>query len=196
MPCHLCVAVAKHFSYIFHRYPISQTNRTINNANIKVENDPESAYSIITKLEDLLCYQLTDTSNKKIRLTDDIAFLSDYLELEQIRRNRFSYSINTGENLFDIEVFPMLFIPFVENAVKHSLTTKGESRIKIILLKEKDHLYFYCENTKPAVPIKQNSGGLGLKNIRHRLDLLYGGACTLDIIESEENYKVNLYLKI
>ena len=169
---------------------------TINNANIKVENDPESAYSIITKLEDLLRYQLTDTPYEKICLTNDIAFLSDYLELERTRRNRFVYSIKMDDSLSDIKVFPMLFIPFVENAVKHSLTTKGESIITISFSKEKDCMHFYCENTKPAMSVKQKSGGLGLKNIKCRLDLLYGNAYTLDIVELEENYIVNLYLKI
>ncbi len=169
---------------------------TLNNANIKVENDPETAYHIITKLEDLLRYQLTDTPNKKIRLKADIAFLSDYLELEKTRRNRFNYTLHADNNLFDMEVFPMLFIPFVENAVKHSLTTKGESQIVISFSSEKDCIHFYCENTKPVVRIKQKTGGLGLRNIKRRLDLLYGSAYTLDIVETEEKYKVNLYLKI
>ncbi|HCO68962.1 MAG TPA: histidine kinase [Dysgonomonas sp.] len=169
---------------------------TINNANIKVENDPESAYSIITKLEDLLRYQLTDTPNEKICLTNDIAFLSDYLELEKTRRNRFIYSIKTDDSLSNIEVPPMLFIPFVENAVKHSLTTKGESIITISFSKEENCLHFLCENTKPAMPVKQKTGGLGLKNIKRRLDLLYGSAYRLDIIDLEEKYIVNLYLKI
>jgi LytS/YehU family sensor histidine kinase len=169
---------------------------TINNANIKVENDPESAYNIITKLEDLLRYQLADTPNEKIRLANDITFLSDYLELEKTRRSRFTYTINTCDNLFDIAVFPMLFIPFVENAVKHSLTAKGESEITITFSTKKDYLHFHCENTKPTAPIKQKTGGLGLKNVKRRLDLLYGSAYTLEIVDSEEKYIVNLYLKI
>ena len=170
---------------------------TINNANIKVENDPEFAYNIIAKLEDLLRYQLADTPNEKICLINDIAFLSDYLELERTRRNRFIYSIKTDDNLSEIKVFPMLFIPFVENAVKHSLTAKGEAEIAISFSKEKNNLYFHCENTRPTTPTKQKTGGLGLKNIKRRLDLLYSNnAYTLEIAESKEKYIVNLYLRI
>lgn len=169
---------------------------TINNANIKVEKDPEEAYSIITKLEDLLRYQLVDTSNDKICLNNDISFLSDYLELEKTRRSRFVYTIKADEGTGDLEIFPLLFIPFVENAVKHSLTTKGESNINITFQKENDYLHFFCENSKPISPAKQKPGGLGLKNIKRRLDLLYGDTYTLDITESNEKYIVNLYLKI
>jgi len=169
---------------------------TINNANIKVEKDPKTAYSIITKLEDLLRYQLADTSNDKICLKNDLSFLSDYLELEKTRRNRFFYTIEADEKIDDLEIFPLLFIPFVENAVKHSLTTKGESNIIITFQKEDDYLHFYCENSKPNPPVKQKAGGLGLKNIKRRLDLLYGNNYTLDVTESNEKYIVNLYLKI
>ncbi|MDR1370964.1 MAG: histidine kinase, partial [Dysgonamonadaceae bacterium] len=169
---------------------------TINNANIKVEKDQDVAYNIITKLEDLLRYQLTNTSNDKIKLESDISFLSDYLELEKTRRNRFFYKIIADESIYNLEVFPLLFIPFVENAVKHSLTTKGKSTIIIVFLKENDRLYFCCENSKPLVPIKQKSGGLGLKNIKRRLDLLYRDTYSLNVAESDEKYRVNLYLKI
>ena len=105
-------------------------------------------------------------------------------------------TIEADERIDVLEIFPLLFIPFVENAVKHSLTAKGESSIIITFLKEDDYLHFRCENSKPKTPIKQKSGGLGLKNIRRRLDLLYGDAYTLDIVESDEKYIVNLYLKI
>lgn len=169
---------------------------TINNANIKIEKDPKTAYSIITKLKDLLSYQLTDVSQEKICLKNDISFLSDYLELERTRRSRFLYTIKADDSVCNTEVFPLLFIPFVENAVKHSLTTKGESNIIIAFSKENAYLHFYCENTKPDASIKQKSGGLGLKNIKRRLDLLYENDYNLNIIDSSEKYIVNLYLKI
>lgn len=169
---------------------------TINNANIKVEKDPEVAYSIITKLKDLLCYQLTNSAQGKICLKNDISFLSDYLDMEKIRRNKFFYTLKVDDNVCNLEVSPLLFIPFVENAVKHSLTTKGESKIIISFTMEKNHLHFYCENSKPSVPIRPKSGGLGLKNIKRRLDLLYNDAYILDIINLEEKYIINLYLKI
>lgn len=169
---------------------------TINNVNIKVEKEPKLAYDMITKLEDLLRYQLTGTSNEKVFLKDDIAFFYDYLELESTRRNRFSYSIETDDAILDLKVHPLLFISFIENAVKHSLSARGESIINITFKKENDRLHFYCENSKSAVSDKQKPGGLGLKNVKRRLELLYGNDYTLDIADSADKYIVNLYLKI
>lgn len=169
---------------------------TINNANIKVEKDPESAYNIITKLEDLLRYQLTETSQETVCLKDEILFLFDYLTLEKTRRERFCYTLQADDKIYNLELPPLLFIPFVENAVKHSLTAKGKSFVRISFEQEEDILHFYCENTKPTVPVKHKTGGLGLKNIKRRLDLLYGNDYTLDIAESDTNYIVHLYLKI
>ncbi|MDU1905197.1 MAG: histidine kinase [Dysgonomonas sp.] len=169
---------------------------TINNVNIKVERDPQQAFAMITKLEDLLRYQLTETSHEKVFLKDDISFFNDYLELESTRRSRFSYSIKADDEVYSQKVFPLLFIPFVENAVKHSLMAKGESIINITFTKIQDSLFFSCENTKPSVSVKHKSGGLGLKNIKRRLELLYENTYTLDITESENKYIVNLWLKI
>ncbi len=169
---------------------------TINNVNIKVEKEPEKAYEMITKLEDLLHYQLKDTKQEKVFLKNDISFFTDYLELEKTRRNRFSYTIEADPEVNNLEVHPLLFIPFVENAVKHSLSAKGESIINIVFTREQDNLYFRCENTRPSVPVKHKSGGLGLKNIKRRLDLLYGSTYTLNITEPENKYIVELWLKI
>ncbi len=169
---------------------------TINNVNIKVEREPGKAYEMITKLEDLLHYQLKDTKREKVLLKNDISFFTDYLELEKTRRNRFSYTIEAAPDVNNLEVYPLLFIPFVENAVKHSLSAKGESIINIVFTREQDYLYFRCENTRPSVPVKHKSGGLGLKNIKRRLDLLYGSTYTLNITEQENKYIVELWLKI
>jgi sensor histidine kinase YesM len=169
---------------------------TINNANIKVEKDRKSAYHIITKLSELLRYQLTGASQNTVILKDDIAFLTDYLDLEKTRRDRFSYKLEAEETLSNIEIPPLLFIPFVENAVKHSVSVKEEAYVLILFRKEKGYLHFCCENTKPVAPSKYKPGGLGLKNIKRRLELLYGNNHTLRIDESDRKYIVNLYLKI
>ncbi len=169
---------------------------TINNVNIKVEKEPQLAYDMITKLEDLLRYQLKDTNQKKVVLKNDISFFSDYLKLESTRRSKFTYKIETNNDVYNLEVYPLLFIPFVENAVKHSLSASGETSIYIIFKKERDGLSFFCENSKPSAPIKKKPGGLGLKNIKRRLDLLYTNTYTLKITESDNKYTIDLWIKI
>jgi len=169
---------------------------TINNVNFKVEKEPKVAYDMINKLDDLLHYQLKDTKREKVFLKNDISFFTDYLELEATRRNKLVYTIQADPDIYDLEVYPLLFIPFVENAVKHSLSAKGESIIDIVFTRKQEDLYFRCENTRPPVPVKHKAGGLGLKNIKRRLDLLYGNSYTLNITEKENKYTVELCLKI
>lgn len=171
---------------------------TINNINIKVEKEPQLAYNMITKLEDLLRYQLKDTNSEKVYLKNDISFFSDYLELEKTRRNRFTYTIEASNDVYDLEVYPLLFIPFVENAVKHSLSASGEAIVHIVFKKVEDRLYFFCKNTKPSTPVslKKKIGGIGLINIKRRLELLYLNTYILKITESDDNYTVDLWIKI
>lgn len=169
---------------------------TINNANIKVDHDPGQAYHIITKLEDLLRYQLNGASRHTVCLCDEISFLSDYLELEKTRRSRFDFMLQAEREVYGLELPPLLFIPFVENAVKHSHTVKGESSVQLFFKREGEELHFICVNTRPSHPTGNKTGGLGLKNIKRRLDLLYGKDYRLDITASEMSYIVHLYLKL
>jgi sensor histidine kinase YesM len=91
----------------------------LNNANIMAGEDVEKPAFILTKLNELLRYQIEVGGRENIRLADDIAFLDDYLALEKLRRDRFEYTISVDGDT-DIELPPLLFIPFVENAVKHN----------------------------------------------------------------------------
>ena len=168
----------------------------INNANIKVTNDPPQAYHIISKLEELLRYQLTDSSQEFISLEKDISFLRDYLDLEKIRRKGFEYTMETDIAQGDCRVPPLLFTTFVENAVKHSHTTRESSYIHVKLRSNHQELLFHCQNSKPSIPVRNKVGGIGLANIRRRLELLYGEDYTLNIMDSKTSYTVNLNIKL
>ncbi|SMG09560.1 sensor histidine kinase [Sphingobacterium psychroaquaticum] len=167
---------------------------TINNANILVEDEPEMAQHILTKLDDLLRFQLTDGFKDKVRLTDDIRLLIDYLELEKVRRDQFEFTVEMDGALDHIVVAPLLFIPFVENAVKHNLDSNGASYVKLNFKVENETLVFTCENSKPQRPVPQKVGGIGLVNIVRRLNLLYANTYTLEKIETAQNYTVKLKL--
>lgn len=167
----------------------------INNANIMMDEDPKMASYILDKLDDMLRYQFNDSTQDKVSLKADIAFLSDFLELEKVRRDHFEYTLTIEGNIEDIEVPPLLFIPFVENAVKHNLDT-NKSDVHLKFRMENGRLFFECENSKPAKPVKRDVGGLGLANIKRRLDLLFKNTYVLDVLETETTYTVNLYLNL
>ncbi|WP_257667012.1 sensor histidine kinase [Parapedobacter tibetensis] len=165
----------------------------INNATIMVDEDPKMASRILVKLDDMLHYQFNDSTQDVVSLKADIAFLNDFLDLEKVRRDYFEYLVTVEGGVEDIEVPPLLFIPFVENAVKHNLDT-NRSYVHIRFRAENRRLFFECENSKPMKLIKRDVGGLGLANIKRRLDLLFENNYALDIAETRTTYTVNLQL--
>lgn len=169
---------------------------TINNANILVDDDPEIASGILIKLDDLLKYQLEDSHKEKVRIKDDIRFLTDYLDLEKIRRDQFEYIVETKGNIDNVFIAPLLFIPFVENAVKHNSDNRGSSYINLSFTLANNKLTFICENSKPANPTRQTEGGIGLVNISRRLNLLYENSYSLEKYETDYKYIVKLILEI
>lgn len=168
----------------------------LNNANIMVHEDPEVASRILIKLDDLLKYQINDSTKDKVNLNADILFLTDFLDLEKTRRDDFEYTISKEGNIDEIEIPPLMFIPFIENAVKHNQDSSNKSYVHISFNVEADRLKFICKNSKPLNPVKREAGGLGLTNIKRRLDLLYGNNYTLDIQDTNTTYLVNLELKL
>jgi sensor histidine kinase YesM len=168
---------------------------TLNNLYVLTKTDPEKASQVLLGLSDLLRYQLYDSAREKIQLTKDIDFIHNLLSLEKIRKNDFEYGIHTNGNLEGISLPPFLFIPFVENAIKHGASSVGHSYLNLDFIVAEQHLHFRSVNSKPAVS-KKITGGLGLANIQRRLELLYPGNHTLEIIDDPEKYSVHLILPI
>lgn len=169
----------------------------LNNANIMVKQEPETAVHIIGKLEEMLRYQMKDSIKEKVYLKDEITFLSDFLELEKTRRDYFDYTIAHDRNIDEVEVVPLLFIPFVENAVKHNQDSKAMSYVHIWFSVEKGELVFVCENSIPQHPSSQKGiGGIGLANVKRRLDLLHKGNYAIENTRTDTSYRVKLELKL
>lgn len=90
----------------------------------------------------------------------------------------------------------LLFIPFVENAVKHSFDSEHPSSVHFSFKVEENRLEFRCENTMPAVAVSNKVGGIGLANIQRRLGLLYPDRYELKQIENENRYMVTLCITL
>ena len=175
----------------------------LNNVNVLVRKDPEKASNIIMKLSDFLRYQLYDNNQHSILLLSEIQFLNDFMELEKTRRDEFNFSLvieNENEDksvISNLVLPPNLFISFVENAIKHSIDLDNPSEMWTKFIIFENQLKFICENTKPSETIENlKNSGLGLANIKRRLELLYGNDFTLEIKESVNKYKVTLTLPI
>lgn len=169
----------------------------LNNANVLIRKNPAEASKVLFKLEDLLRYQMNDNFREHVPLRSDIRFLNDYLNLEKIRRDHFDYNITEEGDIDAIQLPALLFIPFVENAVKHNFDSEYPSYVHLFFNISNDHLEFRCENSKPAVTTgKSRVGGIGLTNIRRRLELLYPGHYLLEVAETENQYAVTLKLDL
>lgn len=174
----------------------------LNNVKALIRTDPAKASVVIVKLSEFLRYQLYENSEEKTLLTSEIDFLSNFLNLEKIRRDNFSFDIHSEVDKRIINstfIPPNLFTTFVENAVKHSVNLNGgASYVKIEINIENKQLYFRCVNSRSvgyAVSDSKNSG-LGLANITRRLELLYNDTFDLQIESDEKEYSVNLKIPV
>ncbi len=166
----------------------------LNNAEVLTQTDPLMARQLLSKLADFLRYQLYDSSREKVLLSADILFLDQYLALEKIRRDQFDYTIKQQGTDRPVEVAPLLFIPFVENAVKHNLVSWG-AYVHLSFTLTANELLFTCRNSVDRTQTAF-SGGLGLETVYRRLDLLYPNRHQLVVEDQSDSYTVKLTISL
>jgi LytS/YehU family sensor histidine kinase len=124
-------------------------------------------------------------------------YLNNFITLEKVRKGeKVKVFVDFQEGLSGFYISPFMLIPFIENAFKHvSTVTNGENKISICLNRKDNDLIAIIENTTEKI-LKHEVGGIGLKNVKRRLELLYPESHQLSIQEDEEKYCVNLSLRI
>lgn len=166
----------------------------LNGIHVQSRKRPEEVPESILLLSDLLRYQLYDCAQEKVMLKNEIDYLHNYLELEKTRRNDAKIDFHIDGHPNGHRVAPFLFIPFVENAIKHGSSMNNDDFINIYLKIEENKIHFLVENSKPENPIQHIGGGIGLPNVKRRLELLYPDAHELNITDEKEKYKIQLTL--
>ena len=170
----------------------------LNGIKALVRSDPEKATMVIMKLSEFLRYQLYENNSEKTLLRSEINFLSNFLALERLRRDNLSIDISspTAPRILNgVSLPPNLFTTFLENAVKHSVDISGaESYIRVTIAVKEDKIYFTCVNSiDPEYrPSDGKNSGLGLTNIKRRLELLYGDNYDLQITAAVKEYCTKL----
>lgn len=171
----------------------------LNHINILMQSDVELASGLLIKYSEILRYQLYNGEKQKVMLEQDIQFLKDFIAVEEIRWEG-KLTVNCEWKMQDPqkEIPALLFITFVENAFKHvSKSDFEKGYINIDFKQESDKIYFNIENSKSVLPSrKKNSGGLGLKNIKERLEILFFGNYDLFIEETDKVYQAKLVINI
>lgn len=167
---------------------------TLNNIySLAITESTETA-SAVMKLSSIMRYILTDTQDERVTLQSEINFIKNYLDLQLVRlTNKVKVSFTTDGEIENKQIAPLLFIPFIENAFKYGISTKEFSTIEIKILSLKNNIYFSILNTiiKTEDSIKDNTG-IGINNVKRRLELLYPKKYTLEIIENNNQFIVHL----
>ena len=123
----------------------------LNNANVLIKENPVEAVHVLSKLKDLLKYQLKDSTSETVYLADDIRFLTDYLNMEKIRRDNFDFIISTEGETAHITVPPFIVHPFCgELLVKHNNDNRKLSYVHLYFKTKEEQLVFICINSKLA----------------------------------------------
>lgn len=167
---------------------------TLNNIHALIDYNKDHAKQAVLRLSELMRYVLYDLEEGKTTLKKEIEFLKSYVDLMKLRISEsLDLSINFPSKIPDIQIPPFLFIPFIENAFKHGIGTKGDSYIHIVLEIIDKKIYFRLNNSIPDT--KSDNGkysGIGLENARKRLNLLFNGKHELRILERKNDFEIDL----
>ncbi|MCI2229032.1 histidine kinase [Polaribacter sp. MSW13] len=155
----------------------------------------DKAPEMILKLSNLLDYILYQVDKPKVLLQDEIIHIEDYISLEKLRfQESLQVVFNKGLDNNQFEIAPMLLLPFVENAFKHGNQIDGAHKVNISVKIDKNELNFTVENS--AIKKEHSKNGIGLENIKKRLEMLYKNQYFLKISAEEKLFKVHLKISI
>jgi len=161
------------------------------------QQSPETP-DVVMQLSELMRYQLESSKKDTVLLKEELEFIENYLLLEEKRLSkRCTIEFSIKGDLLNLRIAPMLLIPFVENAVKHGAqSTNEQSKIDISVAVKNTNLYFNVTNSKPSIVSESKRKGMGLENVRRRLNLLYPNSHALKIDDIENLYRVNLSIDL
>ncbi len=170
---------------------------TLNNIYSMSRKKNEDTPEAILQLSDLMRYVIYKGQEDTATLSQEIKYIEDYIDLQKLRlHQKFDYQFDINVTHLELEITPLLIIILVENAFKHGIEVASEDSYLHLSLEEKNgQLIFKCDNSIEDSN-HQDKPGLGLKNLKRRLALIYPNAHTLDIEKSKGNYKATLRIDL
>jgi len=170
---------------------------TLNNLYALVIKQSPKAPNVVMKLSEIMQYVLYEVKEPKISLMKSINYLYSYLELEKLRYGeRVISDISIEGNIDDIEIPPLLFLPFLENCFKHGTNHQTDINVSIAFVVKDNFLYFTIENNFAKSDDTGAKHGIGIENTKRRLQLLYGSSYSLKTRSKGNIYTVNLKLPL
>ncbi|MFD2556916.1 sensor histidine kinase [Sphingobacterium tabacisoli] len=173
----------------------------LNHIHILMQRNVDKSSTLLLKYADMLRYQLYEGNKDSTYLKTEIAFINNFIEIEQIRWDN-RLIIDTCWNIGDAQtrISPLLFFTLLENAFKFvSRPEDGKGFVKVKMDQEEECIVFFVENSVSGsnlVDKNEGNSGLGLSNLRKRLDLLYAERYKLDIVHTAEWYSATLLIYV
>ncbi len=163
----------------------------LNTIYFQMDIDVQAAKKTVERFSELLRYQLYD-QQQMVSVINEIQYLQNFIALQKIRSSRrLQLEVVFDEALHNEQVYPLLFLPLVENAFKY---VGGDFHIHIYLKKHEDEISFYVENSIPDKISFEAKGGIGLDNLKRRLELLYPGKHSFTAQVKENSFLAELKL--
>lgn len=171
---------------------------TLNNIYSLVQTDVSDGQKAILQLSKLMRYLLYETEKGDNPLSREIEFMNTYIDLMKLRiSEKVTLMVNFPDKFKDIDIPPLLFLPFIENAFKYGISYRNPSFISIELKTEEGVIRFSCLNSLNQAGLGESKpdSGIGLENVKKRLALLFPDRHTLQIHETESVYNVQLEIR-
>ena len=170
---------------------------TLNNISSLVQIDADKAQESIAQLSELLRYALYESNCSKVKASDEVAFMRNYIDLMSLRcSDKTRVEVRFDDFDDSVQISPLLFISLVENAFKHGASAHLDSFVKMEMGLDGDDVIFSCENSIVPKKTQDYSGsGVGLENLRRRLELLYPGRHSFESFTEGEIYVVVVRIK-
>ncbi len=171
---------------------------SLNTVYFLIRKENEEARNALHQFSEMLRYQLYEAKGERIPIEKEIDYLQDYIRLQQWRKDdKYAVEFTCSPELKAFAIEPLLLIPFVENAFKHiSHHSGGNNFIRVEAGQRENEFIFRVENSRDAHPSTERSGGIGLPNVKRRLELLYPGRHQLDIQDNSDRFIVQLKISL
>jgi sensor histidine kinase YesM len=172
---------------------------SLNSVYFLIDKNNDEARNALHRFSEMLRYQLYECNGEKIPVEKEMNYLNDYVNLQKLRKGaNYQITFNQSADVKKFLIEPLLLIPFVENSFKHlSHFEKEKNQVNIDITKENNHMHFKVSNTTNGKTINEiDNGGIGLTNVKRRLELLYPKKHNLQIQEDKDWYKVALTIEI
>jgi two-component system, LytTR family, sensor kinase len=171
---------------------------TLNSIFSLIDFKNEEARDSVTKFSSLLRYHLYESSVEFIDIENEIAYLKDYMDLQKLRKETHTtVALTVSESATNFKIAPMLLLPFIENSFKFVNHNDAANNAIIVSVDKKDaEMIFSCVNSKEDFRKKEADSGIGISNVKRRLELLYPNRHILEIQDHSTSFNITLKLTV